>query len=420
MIRSTMRLRLAVLGFALLTGFFVIASPSWAQGRRSGEILPGRFIVTLRKGVVPEQVAQGHQVQPDAIYRFALNGFAGPATAAQAHAMKSDSRVSSVEPDRLIELEQVARGKAQPGGSSLSAQALPTGIDRIDADLSATALIDGNDERVDVDVAVIDTGINLSHPDLNVVQGPTFVKGTKSSNDDNGHGSHVAGTIGAKDNGFGVAGAAPGRRVWAIKVLNRSGSGSLSAIIAGIDYVTQNAQSIEVANMSLGFTGTSAAFDTAITNSVQAGITYVVAAGNDSTDAAGSSPANHPQVICVSAVADFDGRGGGLGAPTCPADVGDTFAGFSNFGSVVGIAAPGVCIFSTWKDGGYNTISGTSMASPHAAGAAALYKAKHPAASPAQVRSALINAGKSQNDAIFGFSGDPDSFAEPMLYAGNL
>jgi subtilisin family serine protease len=359
-------------------------------------------------------------VQADAIYRFALSGFAGPATAAQAHAMKADSRVASVEPDRLIQLEQVAKGKGAPTGSPPPTQALPTGIDRIDADLSATALIDGNDERVNVDVAVLDTGIDLSHPDLNVVQGPNFIKGSKNSDDDNGHGSHVAGIIGAKDNAFGVVGVAPGARVWAIKVLNRSGSGSLSGIIAGIDYVTQNAQSIEVANMSLGFEGTSSAFNTAITNSTQAGVTYVVAAGNESTDAAGSSPANHPQVLSVSAVADFDGRGGGLGLPTCRADVDDTLADFSNFGSVVDIAAPGVCIFSTWKDGGYNTISGTSMASPYAAGAAALYKSKNPGASPAQVRSALINAGKSQNDSVFGFSGDPDSSAEPMLYAGNL
>ena len=166
---------------------------------------------------------------------------------------------------------------------------------------------------------------------------------------------------------------APGARLWAVKVLNDQGSGYMSWIVAGIDYVTKNASAIEVANMSLGCECTSAALDTALTNSTNAGVVYVVAAGNSTKDASTFSPANHPRVITTSAVADFDGKAGGVGAATCRADEDDTLANFSNFGSTVDIAAPGVCIRSTWNNGGYNTISGTSMASPHAAGAAALY-----------------------------------------------
>jgi subtilisin family serine protease len=300
---------------------------------------------------------------------------------------------------------------------SIDAQALPTGINRIDADLSPTAAINGLDTRVNVDVAIIDTGIDYSHPDLNVyTAGARNCSTGKSAKDGNGHGTHVAGTVGALDNGIGVVGVAPGARLWPVRVLNNAGSGSWSSVICGIDYVTSRPE-IEVANMSLGGTGSDSACSSgdalhkAICNSVAAGKTYAVAAGNESDDAKNHVPAAYDEVITVSALADFNGAPGGGGAATCRSDVDDTFADFSNFGADVDIIAPGVCINSTWKGGGYNTISGTSMATPHVAGAAALYKANNPGASPAQVNAALQNAGNlNWND-----GDDPDPTKERLL-----
>ena len=301
------------------------------------------------------------------------------------------------------------------------AQTIPTGINRIDGDLSST--ISGNSQNsVDVDIAIIDTGVDLTHHDLNVFKNISFVKGVKKGNDDNGHGTHVAGIAAAKDDSNGVVGISPGARIWAVKVLDRNGSGSLSNVIKGIDYVTSNAGSIEVANMSLGCQCNSAAMNTAIANSVAKGVTYVVAAGNNAMDASTFSPANHPDVITVSSIVDTDGKCGRLGVSTgYGAD--DTFASFSNFGSVVDIAAPGVNIYSTWKNGAYNTISGTSMASPHVAGAAALYKSTH-MSSPADVKTSLISNGSTPSSVCDGdgfgyFTGDKDVFSEPLVYVRN-
>ena len=294
---------------------------------------------------------------------------------------------------------------------------MPTGVDRSEADQSATAAIDGNDERVDVDIAIIDTGIDTKHKQLNVFS-HSRCTGTGPNRDQNGHGTHVAGTAAAIDDDDGVVGMAPGARLWGVKVLDVTGSGSLGCVITGIDFVTSYASQIEVANMSLGFRGSSSALNSAISNSVAAGVVYVVSAGNSAEDAANFSPANHPDVITVSAIGDSDGQGGGLGANTTySAD--DTFASFSNFGPLIELAAPGVDILSTWVDGGYNTISGTSMSSPHVAGAAALYMANNSSATPAQVRSALIAAGTAQT-AADGFTGDPDTIAEPLLNAGGF
>jgi subtilisin family serine protease len=209
-----------------------------------------------------------------------------------------------------------------------------------------------------------------------------------------------------------------------VKVLGRNGSGYLSDVIEGIDYVTANASQIEVANMSLGcLQCQTAAMDTAISRSVAAGVVYAVAAGNDAVDAALESPANHPDVLAVSAIADFNGQPGGGAAATCRPDQDDTFADFSNYGSTVDIAAPGVCILSTYKGGKYAIVSGTSMASPHVAGAAALYIVTHgkptDAAGVAAVRAALISGGTTQT-APEGFTGDPDAYPEPLVNAEPL
>jgi subtilisin len=359
---------------------------------------------TSDSAAIAAEHARSHAASVGHIYRYAIRGYSARMSASAAAQIAADPRVLLVQPD---------------GTATVAAQTLPTGIDRVDAELSPTARINGVDERVNVDVAVIDTGIDFTHPDLNV-----FTAGAKncstgtSAKDGNGHGTHVSGTIGALDNGIGVVGVAPGARVWPVRVLNNSGSGSFADIICGIDYVTAHASEIEVASMSLGGSGSDSACGSnrdamheAICRSVAAGVTYVVAAGNSAADASSFVPAAYDEVITVSALADFNGQPGGGAAPTCRTDVDDTFADFSNFGADVDLIAPGVCILSTWKGGTYNTISGTSMATPHVSGAAALYKSTHPSDSPSSVKSALQAAATlNWNTAT-----DPDGSADRLL-----
>ena len=376
----------------------------------SGSDRSGAYIVVLKDDAAPAKVASDHATKYGAdvghLYRAALKGYSAHMSASSAARVANDSRVLFVQRDGVVHA---------------TAQTTPTGINRADAELSPTAKINGLDERVNVDVAVIDTGVDFSHPELNVyTAGAKNCSTGNSANDGNGHGSHVAGTIGAIDNGNGVVGMAPGARIWPVRVLNNAGSGTYSAIVCGIDYVTAHASEIEVANMSLGGGGTddgncgntnNDAMHKAICASVAAGITYVVAAGNETDNAANHVPAAYDEVITVSALADFNGLPGGGAAATCRTDVDDTFASFSNYGADVDIIAPGVCINSTWKGGGYSTISGTSMASPHVAGGAALYKANNPGATPAQVKAALRAAGTTN----WTNTDDPDGIKEPLL-----
>jgi subtilisin family serine protease len=370
------------LGVAMLTGIVVAAGTATGATAAASAGTADGYIVVLRADVSSARMS---------------------VTAAAR--LARDSRVLLVQPD---------------GVATADAQTTPTGINRADAELSPTAKINGLDERVNVDVAVIDTGVDLTHPDLNVyTAGAKNCSTGASANDGNGHGSHVSGTIAALDNGIGVVGMAPGARVWPVRVLNNAGSGTFSDIICGIDYVTAHASEIEVANMSLGGSGSDSACGSnkdamheAICRSVAAGVTYVVAAGNETDNAANHVPAAYDEVITVSALADFNGAPGGGAAPTCRTDVDDTIADFSNYGADVDLMAPGVCIYSTWKGGGYNTISGTSMASPHAAGGAALYKATHPTATPSAVKSALQAAGTTNYSWP---AGDPDGIQEKLL-----
>ena len=302
-------------------------------------------------------------------------------------------------------------------------QSLPTGINRVDGDLSPTKSGDGSG-AVNVDIGILDTGIDLSHPDLNVYKQVTFVSGTSSGNDDNGHGTAVAGIAAAKDNSQGVVGIAPGARLWAIKVLNKDGIGSSSDIIKGIDYVTQHAKEIDVVNLSFGAIGQNSALHSAIIKSVAAGVTYTAAAGNEGINAASVFPASFPEVIAVSAIVDTDGKCGGISPISTTAGKDDTLASFSNYGSVVDLAAPGVLIKTTAKGGSYTTFSGTSVSTPHVTGAAALYKSEHPGATPSEVRTALRNLGSTSSTVCDGkghgyFKGDRDSYHEPLLYVGS-
>lgn len=366
---SNQRFRLTSLVAILLS--LMIPNTAFAAGSaQAGNPGAASYIIVFKDTVDPSAEAPGlaeaHGLQLGFIYQHALKGMSAMVPPGRLIALQHDPRVAYVVED----LER-----------SISAQTAPTGIGRIAAATNPEIGINGSDDyRVDVDVAVIDTGVDFQHPDLNVVGGvncttsilwPTCKAG---GDDDHYHGTHVAGTIGALDNGIGVVGVAPGARIWAVKVLNKNGSGYSSWIIAGIDWVAANASTIEVANMSLGGSGYSQAEHDAIQGAVNKGVAFAVAAGNEDDNALNYSPSGFDNVLTVSALADFDGQPGGLGSPTCRADVDDTLADFSNWGSAVDIAAPGVCILSTYplEQGEYGTISGTSMASPHAAGALAL------------------------------------------------
>ncbi len=421
------------------SGLFLKAKNKTAEKEAavSGELIPDQYIVVLKEKA-PGAQSSAKSTKPSSIdqvdllmnkiglpasgpdvhtYRNAFHGFSAKLSPQQLAILKRDSQVALIEQDRFISIDPVSIGQA----GQAPANELPRGVDRIDGELSKTAASTGG---VDVDVAVLDTGINLKHSDLNVVSNVSFVKGAGWGEDDNGHGSHVAGTIAARADGKGVKGVAPGARLWAVKVLNAEGRGQLSDLAAGVDYVAKNADKIEVANMSLGGKFQSKVLDKAISAAVDAGVAFVVAAGNSNEDAAKFSPANHPKVLAVSAICDSDGKGGGLGG-VLRGNPDDTLAKFSNFGETVKIAAPGVAIESCWMVDGiepfiFNTISGTSMASPHVAGAAALIKAMHPGMNSKDVYKTIIDAAKAQSDPVYGFSGDRDKYPEPILHVGGF
>ena len=284
------------------------------------------------------------------VYGTALKGFSVKIAPGQLKKLENDASVAYIEADKVVALAPPP-GKGpnkgdggDTGGGGTSTQETPWGITRVGGAANGTGKV----------AWIIDSGIDLDHPDLNVdaARSADFTNSRKGADDENGHGTHVAGTIAAIDNNEGVVGVAAGATVVAVRVLDRRGSGSYSGVIAGINYVADKGQSGDVANMSLGGGFSQALNDAVIAASSK--VKFALAAGNESTNANSKSPAsaNGNNIYTISAMSQ-----------------GDNWASFSNYGNPpVDYCAPGVAIKSTWKDGGYNTISGTSMASPHAAG----------------------------------------------------
>lgn len=341
----------------------------------SSEIINGQYIVTLNNGSLSKPSARGSKVAYEttvkalksevsskfeklqleelnikATFGYALEGFVAKLSDAQVKILKNDSRVKSIEKDYMIALAPPPGKGPGNGGGGSDPQETPWGITRVGGAVSG----------VGKTAWIIDSGIDLDHPDLNVDTGRsrTFItsgRDSKSADDGNGHGTHVAGTVAALDNNIGVIGVAPGASVVALRVLDSRGSGEFSWTIQALDYVAANGSAGDAVNMSLGPRSryVDEAVDQATINVASLGINVAIAAGNSDDDASFYSPArtNHANVYTISNMT-----------------INEVLASSSNYGSPVDYAAPGTSIKSTWKGGGYNTISGTSMASPHVCG----------------------------------------------------
>ena len=320
----------------------------------------------LDRGVVGavQSLERNLGFQAGHIYSSAIRGFAAELTAAQIDQLESNSLVKYVEADGVM---------------STTAQTLPWGIDRIDADISSTQAGNGSDAVSNVNVYIIDTGV-ATHSDLNKVGHVNFAGG--QNNDCNGHGTHVAGTIAARDNTNDVVGVAPGAPITGVKVLGCSGSGTTSGVIKGVDWVRNNAKKPAIANLSLGG-GANTSLDNAVKSLATSGVFVSIAAGNSGANACNYSPARIGATDGVMTVAATDSS--------------DKEASFSNYGSCVDRWAPGVNILSTRKGGGTTTMSGTSMAAPHAGGTGALYLSSHTTSSAAVVESALKSSSVSKS-----------------------
>ena len=340
------------------------------QGAGGSTAIADSYIVVLRDtadvrtlGIpaVTRQLLDRHRGSLQRLYQAALPGFATHMTEANARRLAAEPAVACVEQDHTV---QLAATQTNPPS---------WGLDRIDQrDLPLNNSYTYPTTASNVRAYIIDTGVRFSHATFGgrATSGRDTVNNDNDASDCNGHGTHVAGTVGGAE--YGVA---KGVQIVGVRVLDCQGSGSNSGVIAGVDWVTANAVKPAVANMSLGGT-VSSALDTSVRNSIASGITYSLAAGNSNADACNSSPSRVAEGITVGAT-----------------DITDRRASFSNYGSCLDIFAPGVNITSSWwtSDTATNTISGTSMAAPHVAGAAALYLATNTAATPQQVRDNLVN-----------------------------
>ncbi|MEU7071720.1 S8 family peptidase [Streptomyces narbonensis] len=352
----------------------------------SADAVPGSYIVTLKQGAgfkaastKGRDLISGYGGTVRKTFGSALNGYTATLGATEARRLAADPAVASVEQN------QVFRADATQTDA-------PWGLDRIDqANLPLNGTYTYPDSAgAGVTAYVIDTGVRVSHAQFGgrAVNGYDAVDGDTVAQDGNGHGTHVATTIAGST--YGVAKAA---KIVAVRVLDNAGSGTTAGVIAGIDWVTSHhtAGAPAVANLSLGG-GASTALDNAVKNSIADGVTYAVAAGNSGVNASSSSPARVAAALTVGATSNTDAK-----------------ASWSNYGSVLDLFAPGVSITAGWhtSDTATNTISGTSMAAPHVAGAAAVYLAGHTSATPAQVATALVN-GSTPSKVTSPGSGSPN------------
>ncbi|HET7585205.1 MAG TPA: S8 family serine peptidase [Gemmatimonadaceae bacterium] len=372
----------------------------------AAQSIPGRYIVRFTRDVtdapgLARQLITTHGGQMHFTYSHAIKGFAATLSDQAVNALRHNPHVAYVEPDQ--EMHAIAVQSPTPSW----------GLDRVDQRTGLNNAYSFATTASNVIAYIIDTGIRLDHVDFGgrAVTGVDEVTAGGNANDCNGHGTHVSGTVGG--NSFGIA---KGVTLVAVRVLGCNGSGSLSGVIAGIDFVTSDhsaggsrAGRPAVANMSLGG-GFSQSLNDAVAASVAAGVVYAVAAGNESTDACTESPSSTPSAITVGA-----------------SDINDRFASFSNFGSCVDVLAPGVGITSDWATSSTatNTISGTSMATPHVTGAAALYLSGHTGATPSAVANALVASAScghvtgvpqgTPNKLLFTLTADP---ADPACNGG--
>jgi len=365
----------ALLILAGLTATLYVSAPVRSQGRgnklyRKANKIQNSYIVVLddevvgEKGLysiapyIAEDMGNAYHGKIKHVYQHALNGFAAEMSEEDAERLSEDFRVKFVEEDSVMTADAT---QTNP----------PWGLDRIDQrNLPLNATYNYNWTGSGVRVYVIDTGIRTSHNQFGGRASNVFDAFGGSGADCNGHGTHVSGTVGGST--YGVAKSALLRGV---RVLDCNGSGSTSGVIAGVDWVRVNRIDPAVANMSLGG-GASTALDNAVNNLSNSGVTIAVAAGNSNANACNSSPSRAANAITVGSTTSTDAR-----------------SSFSNFGTCLDLFAPGSSILSSWytSNTATATLSGTSMASPHVAGVAALYKQANPSASPTTIRNAIVN-----------------------------
>jgi subtilisin family serine protease len=382
--RSLTPLAVAALGLAAACSDAVptqSTAPAGAPLLSSSNGIAGQYIVVLNQGADPRSVAAVAGVSPRYVYTSAVNGFAAGLNQGQLNALQHNPNVAYIEQD-------------QPVHASVTQTGATWGIDRIDqANLPLSTTFSYLNTGVGVRAYIVDTGILLTHTDVvgRASTGYDAVTAGGTATDCNGHGTHVAGTVGGT-----LHGVAKGVSLVAVRVLGCNGSGTNAGVIAGVDWVANNHVKPAVANMSLGG-GASTTLDNAVANAISKGVTFAVAAGNGNflgiaQNACNYSPARVPSAITVGATTKTDAK-----------------ASYSNYGTCVDIFAPGSSITSAWYTSttATNTISGTSMASPHVAGVAALYLQSNPGATPAGVASALI-AGATLNKVTSPGSGSPN------------